>query len=136
MIYILVGSLLLIVILFGFSASLNSYVSVKQADAVIEVAKVAQVNAWGNLAVIGLGVLIVLLIVVGIVALVLFMTLRRQQFAGAAGYGLAKTGRTGGAPDINMLVQMEMLRTLRSLNAPQQELDRAEVIDFPQWLLK
>jgi heme/copper-type cytochrome/quinol oxidase subunit 2 len=70
--------LLIILIVFGCSSMMDSYADARQAQATIEVAQVAQTQAWTNLiSVLVLSVLI-LLIVFGLVAL-LFLAIRFRQ---------------------------------------------------------
>ena len=65
---ILIAVCLLVLIVFGVTSGMQSYATAKQAQATIEVAQVAQVNAWGNLVVI----LLLALVIVCVLALVVY----------------------------------------------------------------
>lgn len=143
---VLIIVLLAILVIFGIASGMNSYASAKQAQATIEVAKVAQVNAWGNLVTI-LTVVLMIVILVAIAAAVLWMFYRRlrsqrtpepQAFPRQS----AQTGMNQ-IPNLNVLVQLEMLRMLRSLNPPatnqttpllSQRTDEESPVEYLHWL--
>ena len=117
---VLVTILLVIIIIFGVSSAMNSYATAQQAQAVIEVAQVAQVNAWGNLiAVLLLAFVIVALF--GLIVLAMWWMRNPQQRAGngqrertirpASEQGLS-------ALPLDDLIRLETLKALRALNAP------------------
>ena len=136
--------LLVIVVIFGVASGMQSYASAQQAQAVIETAKAAQVSAWGNLinilALLGFIVIVMALIVAALWWLkknkpgreVSVSNPRREQLPSA----------TMPAFDINALIQLEMLRTLRGLNAPAQTTrlltdeqgNEPDVMAVPAWL--
>ncbi len=133
---------LLIVLVFGVVSAMSAYASARQADAVIETARVAQVNAVGNLITILALIFAIVLLVALIVAALWWMSQKNRSRA-YAGYNQRAPVQVQTPPvDINMLMQLEMLRTLRSFHQPTQPLltdgnaDEAqgEQVDFPQWL--
>lgn len=73
---IVVAVILLLV--FGCSSIMDSYEGARQAQATIEVAKVAQTQAWANMISILALALVILLIVFAVLALV-FLAVRFQQ---------------------------------------------------------
>lgn len=79
--HILIAVLLLILVIFGVAGMMDSYATAKQAQATIEVAQVAQVNAWGNLIVILLLALVILCVVAMIVWMVVRLAYHRRQTA-------------------------------------------------------
>lgn len=121
--YVLVGILLLIVIVFGAASGMQSYASAKQAQAAIEVAQVAQVNAWGNLIVL----LTLALLIVCVIGMIAWLLLSRRQRADA---GYRPRPRMiqrpdiippGPPPTLETLIQLEVLKTLRALHPPPSE---------------
>jgi len=121
--YILFAVLLLIVVIFGVSSGMQSYATAQQAQATIEVAQVAQVNAWGNLVTI-LTVVLLIVVVIALVAAALWMMYSRQRAAISGQrptpYDRALARPVPPAPPMNLdtLIQLEMVRMLRSLNPP------------------
>jgi len=120
-IYIFLAVLLLIVIVFGWSSGMQSYATAQQAQAQIEVAQVAQINAWGNV----LTILIVGLIVVVMLAIFAFIAwlFLRRALAGNAS-AARETSRSQapmlGKEEMGMLMQMKMLQMLDSM-APNRQ---------------
>ena len=141
---IFVVCLLLVVIVFGVASGMQSYASAQQAQAVIETAQVAQVSAWGNLisilALVG-GIVIVLALVV---AVLWWMSQRNKtRHTSVSGPRVASQPQAP-AIDVNALIQLEMIRALRGLNAPAREAplltDESEEVGFaseqPVWLMR
>lgn len=134
---VLIAILLLIVLVFGAASGMQSYASAKQAQATIEVAQVAQVNAWGNLVVI----LVLALIIVCVLALVVWMVLKNSTKAAKAQTRQRQIGEPSEmerAPRIPMetLVQLKMLEMLDRMStpAPRPQLEeRNEPMDM-EWL--
>ena len=138
----LIAVLLLIVIIFGVSSGMDSYATAQQARATIEVAQVAQVNAWGNLVTI-LTIALELVIFVALVAVVLWVIYKRSAVSGqrSAGSRQMPEVRPQSQISINELTQLMMLDMLRSMRAPAQPAlpDRSvpseEPVDEPfHWL--
>jgi len=137
--YVLVAILLIIVVIFGVSSGMQSYASAQQARATIEVAQVAQINAWGNLVTI-LTVVLLIVVAIAVIAAVLWLVYKRSAGKpSAVSHQRAIIKQPGEQlPSLEMLIQLEMLRTLRSMNPPvstsivrQSEEETAD--DFP-WL--
>lgn len=108
-------------IVFGVTASMDSYATAQQAQATIQVAQVAQVNAWGNLVVI----LLLALVIVCVLALAVWMVLKNSTKA-AKGQMLQTQHQPredaamlpqGG---IEMLIQLKMLEALERMTPPAQ----------------
>jgi hypothetical protein len=127
--YIVVAILLLVVIIFGVSSTSQSYATAQQAKAQIELAQVAQVNAWGNLVSI-LMIAMVLVIFVALVAAVLWILYKRssQRSALSSPRSMvsnqprlsAQAGLSTPSDMMEKVLQLEMLKILQSygLNAP------------------
>ena len=132
--YILVGILLIIVILFGVSSGMQSYATAQQAQATIEVAQVAQVSAWGNLITI-LAIALLVVLAVALVAAVLWIRFMNSKFnrAGSGqrsevsrqmtearpqGQTLAPGASAGVVEELTQLMLLDMLRSMRSSNPP------------------
>ena len=117
----LIAVLLLIVIIFGVSSGMDSYATAQQAQAMIEVAQVAQVNAWGNLVMI-LTIALALVIFVALVAVVLWVIYKRSAISSqrsAVSRQMAEA-RPQSQISVNELTQLMMLDMLRSMRAPSQ----------------
>ncbi len=117
--YFLIAILLIVILVFGIAASMQSYATAQQAQAQIEVAKAAQVNAWGNLIVI----LVLALVILAALAMILWVlyrwsTVRHQQYMArlrqASPHSIAAPGGQQLSP-IDQLVELEKLRILRDL---------------------
>jgi flagellar biosynthesis protein FlhB len=147
MIYVVLAILLIVVVLFGLSSGMQSYATAQQARAQIEVAKVAQVNAWGNL----ISILILVLAIVAILALVLAILywLIKRSNQRAARSGSNPTQRPAASPppamDLDRLTQLATLQVLMSLTAkpgdpsdrmslPAPKEDQPADEDLFQWL--
>ena len=117
---ILIAVLLLIVIIFGISSGMDSYATAQQARATIEVAQVAQVNAWGNLVTI-LTIALALVIFVALVAAVLWILYRRSAVSSQRPRNALPPSDIppmAPPPSLETLIQLEILRMLRDLHAP------------------
>ena len=140
----LVIALLTILLVFGISSAMGSYASAQQAQVAIEVAHVAQINAWGNLVII-LAMAFLLVAVIALVIVVLYLRSRANQPAvRTSQFGVRRPSAKAAMPEfsLNDLIQLEMLRTLRTLNAPQmpalaspQQDEEPEVVDLP-WMAR
>jgi len=138
--YILVSILLLVVMIFGVVSGMQSFATAKQAQATIEVAQVAQVNAWGNLIVI----LVMALLIMAVLAIIVWMVYRSL----IAENGKIKPIRGQQTPishqpqfSMSDLVWLKMLEVLSSMsgNKPNQALSlmdsREEAVEEPlHWL--
>lgn len=126
MAYVVLGILLLVVLVFGFSSGMNSYASAQQAQAAIEqaravqdVATVAQINAWGNV-VLTLALLTIIAVIIGLVVFGIYLWSRVNG---------AKKSRAQsdvqilpGMPSkqsLDMMLQMGMLQMLQRMNGEQ-----------------
>lgn len=107
MIYALVILLFLIVLLFGLSAGMDSYATAKQAEAVIEVARIGQINAFVNLAVI----LFCVALAAGSIALLFWLVTRRQT---------NPRKQQSAQPDMTTLVQLATLKMLAGMGSGAQ----------------
>jgi hypothetical protein len=146
MVYVFALLLFVVVLVFGVGSVMNSYAQVQQAEAVRAVARVAEVNAWGNLVVI----LVVALVVLLVIGVVVWMVKRSSTAPLAkSARGSAQTGASSSAyastgaqqVDVNMLLQLEMLKTMRSMQqlpAPAstitQQVDENESVEMMYWL--
>lgn len=140
----LVIVLLAILLVFGISSAMGSYASARQAQVAIEVAHVAQINAWGNLVII-LAMAFLLVAVIALVIVVLYLRSRANQpMTRTSQFGVRRPSAKAAMPEfsLNDLIQLEMLRTLRALNAPQmpalaspQQDEEPEVVDLP-WMAR
>jgi uncharacterized membrane protein YhdT len=112
--YILVGILFVVLVLFGVTGALNSYAQATQANAILAVAQVAQVNAWGNLIAIVTPLVFVVIVAAGV-----YFFWRNIQAEQA----------------IQRQVQLETLKTLQRLSAPRQPRRLAAPVemDYPAW---
>jgi flagellar basal body-associated protein FliL len=139
---IFVIALLLIVVIFGVSSGMQSYASAQQAQAVIETAKAAQVSAWGNLINI-LALLGFVIIVLAVVAGMLWWNSKRNGSRQVSeSRPRVQTQSQTAAIDVNALIQLEMIRALRSLSPTQstplltdREQDEPQSLaEYPVWL--
>lgn len=152
--YIFIAVLLLILAIFGVAGMMDSYATAKQAQATIEVAQVAQVNAWGNLIVI----LLLALVILCVAGVIVWMVIRSQQSAisrqrshkemisaVSGDQSAVISQRSAKHVDINSLIQLEVLNALRamrgtplssSMTSPQMEEHnlRGERDDGLEWL--
>lgn len=140
---IFVIALLIIVIIFGVVSGMQSYASAQQAQAVIETAQAAQVSAWGNLisilALFGFVVIVLALVAAGL----WWMSKRHKVRKVSEGQPRTLPQTQTPAIDVNALIQLEMIRTLRSLNAPDQSFrqdtrlltdGQDALVEVPEWL--
>lgn len=118
---LLVVVLLVIVIIFGISSGMQSYATAQQARAQIEVAQVAQVNAWGNLITI-LTLVLVIVAVLALAAALLWVLYKRAVNKGER-HGNRPAQLTADGPrasvlSLDMLIWLEVLRTLKAMQPP------------------
>ena len=73
--WIVVFILVVVLIVFGMTSSAQSYATAQHAQAQIEVARVAQINAWGNLAVI-LSILVIVVVILVLVVALVYLRIR------------------------------------------------------------
>jgi uncharacterized membrane protein YhaH (DUF805 family) len=128
MMALVVIALLIIVIIFGISSGMQSYATAQQAQAQIELAQVAQVNAWGNL----VTILTLALVIVAILAVVMLVVLRRLDASKKSRQPSARIpGRD--APQLelstNELIQLLILEKLAGLDRPAKDVP---VLDVPR----
>jgi len=115
--YFLIAILLIIVVIFGISSGMQSYATAQQAQAQIEVAKVAQISSWGNLVTIltlALVILVALMLIVG----VLWMLYKRSARTTANHQRPVATPREEPQMGTNELTQLMMVLLLKSLQPP------------------
>jgi len=83
MAWVVVVILLIAVIVFGISSGMDSYADARQAQATIEVAQVAQTQAWANMISLLVMAVVILLILFALVALIIiairFMQVRAES---------------------------------------------------------
>ena len=111
-------------IVFGVTGSMDSYATAQQAQATIEVAQVAQVNAWGNLVVI----LLLALVIVCVLALVVWMVVRRSVLSHQPSAGSRPRSAISPREDtamlptasVEMLMQLKVLEMLERMSPPAQ----------------
>lgn len=118
---VLIAILLLIVLVFGAASGMQSYASAKQAQATIEVAQVAQVNAWGNLVVI----MLLALVILCVLALIVWMVLKNSTKAQRVQMNQMRTSHqtpdelpNGPRISVETLVQLKVLEMLERMSAP------------------
>ena len=131
--YFVIAVLLLVVIIFGVSSTSQSYATAQQAKAQIETAQLGQINAWGNLITILTMALLILLFAV------YWFFLRSKARGQARAVAPRVQGPAQPAVDtgsaINQMMQMEMLKLLRSMNSTSQPvLDAPKEDDEIPWL--
>jgi len=139
--WFVIAVLVLVVIIFGVSSTAQSYATAQQAKAQIETAQVAQINAWGNLiTILTLSLVIAVVLVILLVALYWFFARPR---IGKPGRGSIheigdRPAPTLDAGAVNTLVQLEVLRTLRSMSGDGSPALlpplKQEEEDLPAWL--
>jgi heme/copper-type cytochrome/quinol oxidase subunit 2 len=114
--YIFAVILLLVVVIFGVASTMQSYASAQQAQATIEVAQAAQVNAWGNLLVI----LALVVVLVSALALIGWVMYRRSAVSAQRKYQRALTEPVPTALPVSIetLIQLETLRLIQSMRVP------------------
>lgn len=120
MIYVFVAVLLLIVILFGVSSGMQSYATAQQAQAQIEAAKVAQVNAWGNVISI-LTFVAILFVVLLLIAAVIWLLYKRSQQRATPSVSTATPSLPSNpspAFSTDDLMKILIVQSLRSLQPP------------------
>jgi len=124
--YILVGILLIIVIIFGVSSGMQSYATAQQAQATIEVAQVAQISSYSNLVTI-LTIVMLVVIAVALLAVVLYILYKRSTLNGQESVRVAGRPMVEDRPhdllsksqiSVNELTQLMMLDMLRSMRTP------------------
>ncbi len=137
MVYVFLCAMLLLMLIMGISSAMSSYADAQHAQAVIEVARVGQINAMGNLMIIVI-VFVGALLVLAALAFGLWLVMRRELARQKAATGPT---RGGGGLAISDMVALEMLRQMRGRNnaqlpAPQQYIDDVEEIpmDVRSWL--
>lgn len=113
--YLVIALLLIIILVMGISSGMNSYATARQAQATIEVAQVAQLNAWGNLVTIGI-LALVIFVAFGLIIAVLIVMNRRKNGRGHSRPMITPSGSQQPQLTVNDLIQLEMLRTLKSMN--------------------
>lgn len=132
--WVVVAILLFVIVVFGWTSGAQSYATAQQAQAQIEVAKVGQINAWGNLVTILLVGLIVLL-VLAVIALIAWLMLRRALAGAVQPSTRSPRISNGQAPaldngQLNLLIQALILEQLSSptprLQLPEQTEESAE----------
>lgn len=137
--YVILAICLIVLAIFGVASFMDSYATAKQAQATIEVAQVAQVNAWGNLVVILLLALVILLVA----ALIVWMVIRRAasqdprppRFDERAYRRVTSLpAPPAPPPSLETLLRLEELRLLRSLTR-QTDPTRNEQVEDPDDLL-
>ena len=122
--YFLLALLLIVVVIFGIASGMQSYASARQAQATIEVAKVAQVNAWGNLVTI-MTLALVILVVVAVIIFFLYRFALQSKIHHNVQTSGKRLRETDSAPEIDpnaaigQLVQLETLRLLSDMRPSQ-----------------
>jgi phosphate/sulfate permease len=76
--WIVVVILLVVIVVFGSVSGAQSYAIAQQAQATIEVAKIGQINAWGNLVTI-LAFLVILTVILALIAAVLYFRIQQGK---------------------------------------------------------
>lgn len=132
MAFVFVIILLVVIVVFGYSSGAQSYATAQQAQAQIEVAKVAQINGWGNLVTILTVAFLILVVVLLLAAIAWFLlkvaVLKQQPSAGANSRSIANREQPMiDNSQLTLLVQMKILDMLesrtgaRQLQAPEEE---------------
>lgn len=144
--YILLAICVIVLAIFGVASFMDSYATAKQAQATIEVAQVAQVNAWGNLIVI----LVLALMILLVAAAIVWMVVKRSGVGGQRRAYLHERAARQANPivpaqgaDLNTVVTLMAIKMMsdlggRNLPSPrpsplQGEGDEAEAEPF-HWL--
>jgi hypothetical protein len=110
----ILGGLIVVLFVMGVSSALGSYADAQQAQAQIETARAAQMSAGASI-LSSLMALLVVLAVLAVIALGVWFWMRGRkasQAATAAQGGLHLANRQ---PNIQDLVALEILRTLREM---------------------
>ena len=122
----LVAILLVIVIIFGVSSSMQSYATAQQAQAQIEVARVAQVNAWGNLVTI-LILALVIVFVLAVIAIALLYVSRARQPKRSGAFPVRAQSKSIGEPStmdpsqaLGLMLQMRLFEMVDSMKLSRQ----------------
>jgi len=125
--YILIAVLLLILAIFGIAGMMDSYATAKQAQATIEVAQVAQVNAWGNLIVILLLALVILCVAGAIVWIVMRnqSSNRQRSVNGQRQQALHKAQPS---VSIETMIQLKTLELLDRMSRPANETSSSNIV--------
>jgi hypothetical protein len=142
MIYVCLVVLLIIVVVFGISSGMQSYAAAQQAEAVIQVAKVAQVNAWSNVVLVLALLALVVLILAFLAAIVWFSYQRRgHKTSTSASLPRVETAEPPALPSGRALELLLMAKILERLDGPASpaknllEAPREESLDDPfPWL--
>ena len=122
----LVLALLVIVIIFGVSSGMQSYATAQQAQAQIEVARVAQVNAWGNLVtILVLALVIVFVLAVIAIALLYFSKGRQAKRSGqmpsrVQHKSIGEPAAMDPSQALGLMVQLRMLEMMDSMKPSRQ----------------
>ena len=129
------GVLLIAIVVFGSASGAQSYATAQQAQATIEVAKVAQINAWGNVIII----LSLLAIILALIVAVLYFRIqqgksRKPKMIDASDQPQSLSpGRS-----MEMLMQMMLMEMLESRRGQRQsnliEAPREEPEDPFPWV--
>jgi glucan phosphoethanolaminetransferase (alkaline phosphatase superfamily) len=121
MVIFLVIALLLIVAIFGITSGMQSYATAQQAQAQIETAKVAQISSWGNLMTI-LMIMLIVLAALALIAAILWLAYRNliRKSLARPSRAPSEIKSTPQPQFLNDLIQLEMLRTLKSINGSSQ----------------
>lgn len=139
----LVIALLVILLVFGISSAMGSYANARQAQVAIEVAQVAQINAWGNLIII-LAMALMAIALIAAVVLIVYLRTNTAPAQPRQWNGQRNISKPIAQPEFSMndLIQLEMLRALRMLSAPQmpalpkpQQDEEQEMADLP-WMAR
>jgi len=139
MLVVLLVVLMIIIVVFGVSSGMQSYATAEQAKATVEVARVAQVSAWGNVLTI-ISLLVIVVVILALIAVVVWFHYQRSV--------VAKKQRTGsqtpGMPvltashSIEMMVQLKLIQMLERMDAQSQnqlDVPREEPAEDPfPWL--
>jgi formate hydrogenlyase subunit 3/multisubunit Na+/H+ antiporter MnhD subunit len=132
MAWVVIGILLLVLIVFGVSSSAQSYATVQQAEAMKKVAEVAQINAWGNL------ILIVLLVILAAVVGFVYLRIRIESAKKQPVREPSESPMLPSKSQMDMMLYAAMFRMLGSAQPPQQsnliEMPKEEAEDPFPWL--
>lgn len=133
--HILIAVLLLVLAIFGVAGMMDSYATAKQAQATIEVAQVAQVNAWGNLIVI----LLLALIILCVAGVIVWMVVRRADSRRQTADGrllqadphpsLLRVRERGQMPSLETLIQLKTLDVLERMSPPVAKATSPKIAD-------
>lgn len=134
MAWVAVVLLLIALIVFGITSSAQSYATAQQAQAQIEVAQVAQINAWGNLVVI-LAIVVIVVVILALIAAFVYLrirlgTIKKQPVREPSNMPTISAGKT-----VELMVQMKLLEMLDSMNSRQQLPAPPEDVEEPiSWI--